>query len=73
MSTQQANCRPSSKSHLLSQEQLQRILVLLTEDPTLRSLHDVVVFMSNTGIRAGKLPELRWADVDGTEDSLVAS
>jgi integrase len=64
MTIQQAARRPSLKSVRLSQGQLRRILDLSTADPILRDLHDVVVIISNTGIRAGELRELRWCDVD---------
>jgi integrase len=64
MTIQQVTSRPSLKSVRLSQSQLRRILDLSAEDPTLRDLHDVTAIISNTGIRAGELRELLWADVD---------
>lgn len=64
MTIQQGTRRPSSKSVRLSQRQLRRILDISTADPTLRDLHDVVMIVSNTGIRPGELRDLLWADVD---------
>ncbi|MCU1252244.1 MAG: hypothetical protein JWQ49_5273 [Edaphobacter sp.] len=48
----------------LPPEQLHRILDLSTDDPTLRDLHDVVMTISNIGIRPRELPKLRWCDFD---------
>lgn len=73
MSTQQATRRPSLKCFWLSQSQLRRILELSTEDPTLRDLHDVAVFISNTGIRLRGLRELLWTDIDLQGRKLVVA
>jgi integrase len=64
MTIQQATRRPSLKSDRLSKGQLRRLLDLSIADPTLRDLHDVVMIVSNTGIRPGELRDLLWTDVD---------
>jgi integrase len=48
----------------LSHDQLSRILDLSEVDQSMRDLHEVVTILSNTGIRAGELRQLRWADID---------
>jgi integrase len=73
MTIRRSTSRASSKYDPLSQEQLQHLLVLSTEDPTLCDLHDVVVIMSNTGIRPGELRELLWTDVDVKGHRLVVA
>ncbi len=48
----------------LSKTDLHRILASSEKDPKMGDLHDVAVIVSNTGLRAGELRDLRWKDVD---------
>ena len=48
----------------LSLEELRLILAISRNEPNLRDLHDVLMIVSNTGIRSRQLGELRWADID---------
>jgi len=66
MSVQQHQHLGAMKSapRSLSDEQLRRLISRTKEDQRLRDLHDVVTVISNTGIRAGELRALRWADID---------
>jgi integrase len=48
----------------LSEEQLRRLLAFSQDDPSMRDLHDVVILITNTGLRLGELRELRWSGVD---------
>jgi integrase len=54
----------SGKRYALSNDQLRQILDLLEKDKGMRDLREVVTIISNTGMRTGKLCQLRWADVD---------
>ena len=51
-------------TYALSHDELHRILDLLEEDHSMPDLREVVTIILNTGIRAGELCQLRWADVD---------
>jgi integrase len=64
MTIRKTTRRTTLKSFRLSQGQLRRILDLLAADPTLTDLYDLVMIVSNTGIRSGELRGLQWADVD---------
>ena len=57
----------------LSNEHLSLILSSAKEDPNLQDLVDVVTIISNTGIRAQELIELRWSDVDVEKRDLVVN
>jgi integrase len=62
---------PSLK--ILSDGQLNRLLALLEKDPRLSDVHDVVVIVADTGLRAGELMNLRWADIDTSRRKLTIS
>ena len=53
-----------SVSAALSYEEIRHILSISKDDPSLRDLHDVLTIILETGLRAGELRELRWADAD---------
>jgi integrase len=59
--------------NILSDNQINQILTLSAGDPKMLDLHDVVVIVSNTGIRAKELRELRWADVDFAQRRLAVT
>ncbi len=66
MSIQATTRRSSVKSDLrtLSTAQLRLLLDFTDKDQSIRDLHDVAMIISNTGLRAGELGQLRWIDVD---------
>jgi integrase len=58
---------------ILSAGQLNRILALLEKDPRMSDVHDVVVIVADTGLRARELMNLRWADIDTSRRKLTIS
>ena len=48
----------------LTESQLSQILAITENDPQLSDVHDVVTMIMATGMRAGEIRELRWADVN---------
>lgn len=55
---------PKSTRLQFDPRQFWLILRLMSEDPRLLDLSDIVLVTLNTGIRPGELSKLRWADVD---------
>jgi integrase len=55
----------------LSLDELRLILAISAKEPNLRDLHDILIIISNTGIRSGQLRELRWADIDSQHRRFV--
>ena len=48
----------------ISDDELNQVLSLSEEDPLLRDVHDLIVIIMGTGLRAGELRDLRWADFE---------
>jgi len=66
-----SNSAPLPVPQPLTEEQMKNLLALSAESPTTQDLHDVVKIVLNTGMRAGELCELRFADVDHNNRQLV--
>jgi integrase len=75
MSLQQSTSTWSMKTarHTFSSDQLRTLCNCVKKDEHLRNLHEVITLMSNTGIRAGELRDLRWVDVDVLGSRLVVN
>lgn len=55
---------PSVRTDILNKKQLGIWIAIAKAIPNLRDMHDIVVIVSNTGIRFGELASLCWPQVD---------
>ena len=63
----------TSPTPTLNDEQANALVSVVTESPATQDLADVVKIILETGLRAGELRELRFADVDHDKRQLATS